>query len=75
MKKTTNNTNDTEKKENNINTRGKGRKIAIISLICAAVTLVIAAVCIGAFGGLNDVPNNSSKQQQTSDDDEWTNNY
>ena len=77
MKKTTNKTNAAKKSvtktKKSANTYGKGRKIAIISLICAAVALVFTAVCIGAFSGLDDVPNNSSKQHQSSGD--WTNNY
>lgn len=78
MRKTTNNTNKTEqsvkKTDKNVNTYSKGRKIAIIALICAAVALVFTAICIGAFSGLDDVPNNSNKNQQTSDGN-WTNNY
>ena len=50
------------------------QKIAIISLLCCAVALIVTAVCIGVLSGLDDVPSNSSSSPYNEDDD-WTNNY
>ena len=63
------------KAEESATVQGKGRKIAIISLICASVVLVVAAICVGAFAGSKDVPNKGSSSSEYYNDDDWTNNY